>query len=64
MSGLERTQPKRMPANWAPPVPAWSAVFGDEVKQVVMAGKVHKTTAFAPFLIIRLWPDWRWPRSK
>jgi aldoxime dehydratase len=34
---LERTQPKRTPPDWAPPFPAWSAVFGDKIKQVVMA---------------------------
>lgn len=37
MSDRGRTQPKRMPPGWNPPVPAWSAVFGDKVKQVVMA---------------------------
>jgi UDP-2,3-diacylglucosamine hydrolase len=32
------------------------------VEQVVMAGKVHKTTMHTPWRIFRLWPDWRFVR--
>jgi DUF1009 family protein len=39
------------------------------VRQVVMAGKIHKTNLFVPWRIIRLMPDWRtirfwWRRSR
>ena len=29
------------------------------VQQIVMAGKVDKTFLYTPWLIFRLWPDWR-----
>jgi DUF1009 family protein len=39
------------------------------VRQVVMAGKIHKTNLFMPWRIVRLLPDWRtlrfwWRRSR
>src|SRR4029077_18127782 len=39
------------------------------VRQVVMAGKIHKTNLFVPWRLFRLWPDWRtirfwWRRSR
>src|SRR2546423_5156018 len=39
------------------------------VRQVVMAGKIHKTNLFVPWRILRLLPDWRsirfwWRRSR
>ncbi len=37
MAEPKRTQPKRMPADWNPRGSAWSAQFGPEVDQVVMA---------------------------
>jgi DUF1009 family protein len=37
-------------------------------RQVVMAGKIHKTVMHTPWRIFRLWPDWRtirfWLRRK
>jgi DUF1009 family protein len=39
------------------------------VRQVVMAGKIHKVNLFVPWRVLRLWPDWRtirfwWRRSR
>jgi UDP-2,3-diacylglucosamine hydrolase len=39
------------------------------VRQVVMAGKIHKTNLFVPWRVVRLLPDWRtirfwWRRSR
>src|SRR5262245_30469294 len=45
----DRTEPKRMPPDWQPRGPAWSAVFGDDVQQVVMAYfGVQSATAETP----------------
>jgi UDP-2,3-diacylglucosamine hydrolase len=32
---------------------------GDGVREIVMAGKIHKTKIFQPFAVIRHMPDWR-----
>jgi len=39
------------------------------VRQIVMAGKIHKTSLFQPWRVLRLMPDWRtirfwWRRSR
>jgi UDP-2,3-diacylglucosamine hydrolase len=31
----------------------------ENVRHVVMAGKIQKTRMFAPLRLLRLWPDWR-----
>ncbi len=31
----------------------------EQIRQIVMAGKIHKTVMFTPWRIFRLWPDWR-----
>jgi DUF1009 family protein len=32
------------------------------VRRVAMAGKIHKTAMYAPWRILRFWPDWRFLR--